>query len=402
MFQGPPPTSFTLQYPPTPMYPPPPYSQPQPSQFYPPQAYNYSPPYPNNPPPPPPQPHVINDAVSRRRHRFAIDTPFRDVFGRICEIMGVDPEVAQLGFKLSGDPARQPPTAYETEDDHRTPVSSVTDKNARARKKYYLLEIFNLRQPAHCNAARRSLAGKKRKGDELDGVDTKLNFAPCLRTLREDTRCEKHPTRFCWVDPRTGKHWEVDIYGQTIWAKDIFLGKATYNRPPNSSHFDGFRKRTRRARSRSRSREWQAPAVHVHLNGVQLADGVSGSTQTPVASTSSPVPGPSSTISAPSSPSLITPLHLSPSPPSRSHSVTVCGFPPATTQANPFRSPRPPFGDRTILVTYPRVHQFLSELSLCYPHAGFTGARAAFEIRGIIRINESLIFHQRSSPSSLD
>ncbi|KAF9264616.1 hypothetical protein L218DRAFT_998575 [Marasmius fiardii PR-910] len=266
-------------YPSVPHYPPPPYQGFYNSPIhYQPHTFSYPPPVAHNSMPPPLPPSCITQftisvplytGVSgggrvREQLRISVDTPFDTMYNRICTKMDIDSAHAELGWKVTGEPARNTPHKLSSAVDYQAATAEVIGKNSRARSKIYFLEIYNLKRP-QVSATHAKTGGRKRRYDDPDEPTTTVGYGRELLMLDEHLRCSKHPGQYCRVDPVSGEHIQLNAYERSLWAKEIHIGRADHHKPPNALDFDRIRKKA--------CRETQTaapPAVHVHFNGLEF------------------------------------------------------------------------------------------------------------------------------------
>ncbi|KAG1744455.1 hypothetical protein EDB19DRAFT_1906696 [Suillus lakei] len=91
-------------------------------------------------------------------------------------------------------------------------------------------------RPAHQAASAAHPCHDKAVNDNQD-PPTSMSFASELQELKNKLDCEKHG-KFCYINPISGDHEAQDIYNLTLWAKKIFFGEATYEKPPEMAAFD--------------------------------------------------------------------------------------------------------------------------------------------------------------------
>ncbi|KAG1719586.1 hypothetical protein EDB19DRAFT_1620925, partial [Suillus lakei] len=208
---------------------------------------------------------VVGGRVSRVQIRFPVDIPFGDFFSRICAKMDLDPVNAELGYKFHNDRVRDAPHQLSNEQQLREAFEQGCMLIKRARSRRVVLEIHNL-----VRESRQAASAARPRRDEAvnDNQDppTSMSFASELRELKNKLDCEKHG-KFCYINPISGDHEAQDIYNLTLWAKKIFLGEATYEKPPEMAAFDHVLKK-RRLSSTNTSSASAAPAlptIHVHI-----------------------------------------------------------------------------------------------------------------------------------------
>ncbi|KAI6150232.1 hypothetical protein EDD17DRAFT_1765884 [Pisolithus thermaeus] len=185
--------------------------------------------------------------------------------------MGLDPKVAELGYKYHTDWAHDPP--HQLSDSGQ--LSEAFERGHQLMKwacgRQVILEIHNLCKPTQVmstnktsmqNVAATELPVEVHAG-ALGGTQpsTVMNFASEFCKLKERLSCAQHTGKYCYVTP-TGDHDALDIYKLTSWAKSIFLGNATYEQPPEMNMFDHAPKQCHMSSGMS-----NVPTIHVHLPG---------------------------------------------------------------------------------------------------------------------------------------
>ncbi|GBE86875.1 hypothetical protein SCP_1001170 [Sparassis crispa] len=265
-------------YPPPPYLPPhynpPPYAAPGAMHFAPPPMYQLAPQMYMHPPPPPElPPHVlaqpvtrqislnidvsiplntgvVGGTVSRIELKLPTDLPFIDFFSRVCARMDLDPTHAELGYKFHTDKRCEAPHQLANEEQLRGAMACGIGLIQRARSRQIILEIHNLK-PAHEAAVGNS---RKRKADDIENpinpeLQTTVSFTKELRQLKGRLSCAAHPGRWCFISPINSEHKFLDIFAITLWAKQMLLGDATLQNPPESVFFDHTRKKPRLSRN---------------------------------------------------------------------------------------------------------------------------------------------------------
>ena len=75
---------------------------------------------------------------------FLSTFPFADFFSQVCANMELDPLIAQLGFKFTGDRKTDPAFRLATEEELRGAMAQAILKIKKARTREVVMEIFNL------------------------------------------------------------------------------------------------------------------------------------------------------------------------------------------------------------------------------------------------------------------
>ncbi|KAG2355657.1 hypothetical protein BDR07DRAFT_1492954 [Suillus spraguei] len=127
-----------------------------------------------------------------------------------------------------------------------------------------LSRVPALSQPSQQSKRPHQAVSVTRNREEIGTSDqdpTTLSFAAEFCELKSKLDCTKHPGKYCYVSPISGGHKAQDIYSLTLWAKKIFLSKATYEKPPETAVFDHVSKKHWVSSTTSASQ----PEIHVHL-----------------------------------------------------------------------------------------------------------------------------------------
>lgn len=206
---------------------------------------------------------VVGGRVSRVQIRVPLDISFEDFFSRVCAKMDLDPADAELGYKYHNDRVRDAPHLLSDAQQLHEALERGSLLMQRARSRQVVLEIHNLRKATQAASASHG----HRENVVPDNPLTTMNFASQFRELKNKLACAQHPGKHCYVNPISADHEAQDIYKLSLWAKKIFLGEATYERPPETVSFDHVAKRRRTLGSSLSASESTSnvPAIHVHL-----------------------------------------------------------------------------------------------------------------------------------------
>ncbi|EJD43102.1 hypothetical protein AURDEDRAFT_126026 [Auricularia subglabra TFB-10046 SS5] len=207
---------------------------------------------------------------------------------RICNKMGLDPATANLGFKTTRDKQSDLPRTFNTEDQVKGAILSITRLIPSARTKEVKLLIDNLTRRAHEAKAQDGKSNSRKRSaasSTADCIGTGPAIAASNRTLE---RLESHlvcnsskcktpgvagKNKYCFVQP-DGTHTFVGPELRFIWADlmDKEPAKYTVYNPPNSGPFDPKRTVPGRARPQPAATPAPAPApiIHVHLSSEAL------------------------------------------------------------------------------------------------------------------------------------
>ncbi|KAF8990081.1 hypothetical protein BDQ17DRAFT_1434022 [Cyathus striatus] len=198
-----------------------------------------------NPPPLPVLPR--RPPAQQPREDRVIDTglPFDDFYDHICAHMDLQPNDALIGYKFKWDHVCDAPHRLSSAEEYHTMIEITIGKICHALHRDVVLEIHNLQ----ANANRRQ-TNKQPTKCKLDETDPRL----------DNTHCGQ----FCFVNPVSNDHFQLDIYVLTLWAKKILLNEATFHQPPAMKEFDHL-PRKRYHSSLASSSSAPPPPIHIHL-----------------------------------------------------------------------------------------------------------------------------------------
>ncbi|KAG1732555.1 hypothetical protein EDB19DRAFT_1911944 [Suillus lakei] len=206
---------------------------------------------------------VIGGHVSRIQIRLPLDISFVDFFLCVCAKMDLDPADAELGYKFHTDHARDDPHQLSNEQQLHEALERGGQLICRSCTWETILELHNLKRPVHQAAS--ATRGHHEDIGTSDQDATTLSFAAEFHELRNKLDCAKHPGKFCYINPISGNHEAQDIYKLTLWAKKIFLGEATYEKPPETAAFDHISKKHRVSSTTASQAGPSLPEIHIHL-----------------------------------------------------------------------------------------------------------------------------------------
>ncbi|KAF7969533.1 hypothetical protein HWV62_26977 [Athelia sp. TMB] len=209
--------------------------------------------------------------ITRDIFEVPLDISHADFWDRLCANFDIPPGEAQLGYKFHDDKRRTPWHALGTPEQTATAFQRGAALHlARRIPRDIVMEVHNLNPPPALPQGRAPRGAKHPHGDSENDPDlsTTVSADGILAILKERTFCSTHK-KWCWLNPFTGEHVTIDIYGLTLWARKILTGDATIARPPNTLNFDHVRKRARHSSSNN-----APPPIHVniHNHGMPLTD----------------------------------------------------------------------------------------------------------------------------------
>ncbi|KAG1726894.1 uncharacterized protein EDB91DRAFT_1254140 [Suillus paluster] len=154
--------------------------------------------------------------------------------------MDLDPADAELGYKFHTNHAHDDPHQLSDKQQLHEALERGRQLIDHSHTQETILELHNLKRP-HA---------------------TTLSFTAEFHKLKNKLDCVKHPGKFCYINPISGDHKAQDIYNLTLWAKKIFLGKATYEKPPETAAFDHISKKHRVSSTTASQAGPSLPAIH--------------------------------------------------------------------------------------------------------------------------------------------
>ncbi|KAJ7928685.1 hypothetical protein B0H13DRAFT_1860258 [Mycena leptocephala] len=228
-----------------------------------------------------------------RTKKYGRNVPFAIAFMEICNVMGVDPASARIGYKWDKEgqnvPTRQLANTHDWEDCLATGIGMTQ----RARVRQVACTIKNLNLPIETASAANS-TGTKRKSaasDKSSGKRT-FDFTKEYRELKAHLHCTKHKDQYCYVSPVDGHHHRVEPDNVSLWAKEISVGHATVKQPPENIVFQELflpaRKKARTTNAEaSTSSNPYVPTIHVTVNTGSSGGNVSPPRRSPLATITS-------------------------------------------------------------------------------------------------------------------
>ncbi|KAF7968893.1 hypothetical protein HWV62_28930 [Athelia sp. TMB] len=278
---------------------------------------------------------VVGARIERAIVMYSCNVTFADWWTRTCQRMALDPNEAELGWKLDSHRAGDAPIRIASDADLHIAIDAGRAKAQRAIVNQPCIMVYNLKPATEAPAT----AGRKRRATTDEDVATRIDAAPQLRALKEHMACAKHHGSYCFVSRPSGEHQELDIYMLTLWARKMATNEATLQEPPNFISFD--RPPAKKPRL---SASQQAPIeIHNHI----------------------------SAATAP--PALLS---------DRGGEHTVNTTPPASSFPGQLDD-----DDDDFLVVYPSVTLALRELDAVMPDAGFRHYEAGFREHGIYYVD---------------
>ncbi|KAJ7668857.1 hypothetical protein B0H17DRAFT_1335887 [Mycena rosella] len=182
--------------------------------------------------------NVIGAVQVTRSKKYGREVPFNTAFVEICNIMGLDPSTAAIGYKGDNDKANAPNLPEET--------GAVTKAAGKKRK-------------AQDGPSSPSSSGRKT-----------FDFTSEYRALKNHLLCATHKGQHCYVHC-DGHHVRVEPDHVSLWAKEISVGNATQAGPPENLIFQHYflpeqRKKARNAAASSNPGAPAIPTIHVTVN----------------------------------------------------------------------------------------------------------------------------------------
>ncbi|KAJ7883602.1 hypothetical protein B0H13DRAFT_1890306 [Mycena leptocephala] len=220
---------------------------------------------------------------------YGRDVPFSVGYVEICNMMGLDPSRACIGFKWDNERANVATHVLSNATDWNNCLESGLGQAKRARTRKVVCMIKNLNLPTETALATPPITpvlhptgSKKRKSAARSGNSSgerkTFDYTREFRELKARLACAAHKGELCFVSQVDGHHHRVDVEHASLWAKEISAGNATSNRPPENIMFQEFflpgPKRARNTRSQSSTNPC-APTIHVTVNtGASGSNGV--------------------------------------------------------------------------------------------------------------------------------
>ncbi|KZP17770.1 hypothetical protein FIBSPDRAFT_956878 [Athelia psychrophila] len=155
---------------------------------------------------------------------FWCDIAFTNWLFCVCEIMGLNVNTAELGYKYNGQRVGDHPTQLLSDNDLCIAISMGQGMATRMITKTLCIMIYNLKPPTQVPTAAR---GKKQCADADEDDATHIYAAPQLSSW---------PFLLCYK--ATGEHIELNVFTLTLWARKMVTNEATLEEPPNILSFD--------------------------------------------------------------------------------------------------------------------------------------------------------------------
>ncbi|KAJ7873088.1 hypothetical protein B0H14DRAFT_2569920 [Mycena olivaceomarginata] len=201
-------------------------------------------------------------------------------YGEICQMMGLDLATGRIGYKWDNERTNIAAHGLANATDWKHCLESGIGQTERARRtRTVTCRIKNLDLPVETAGGLASAApninNKKRKSarSSLSSSEKKtFDYTKEFRELKRHLACVEHKGDHCWVSTADGYHHRVDGEHTSLWAKEISVGNATKNRPPENIMFqDFFVPAPKRAHRTEPSTNLCAPAqappaIHVTVN----------------------------------------------------------------------------------------------------------------------------------------
>ncbi|KAJ7136225.1 hypothetical protein C8R46DRAFT_1361929 [Mycena filopes] len=228
--------------------------------------------------------NIVGATPVTRTKNYGIAVPFAVGYGEICRMMGLEVTTACIGYKWDNERANAATHSLANATDWKNCLESGIGQTKRARVRRVTCMIKNLNLPAEAagglstGSTAVTTNNKKRKAPASpDGGKKTFEFTKQFRELKTHLDCATHKGQRCWVSPTDGHHHPVDPEHTTLWAKEISVGHATINRPPENIMFQDFflpaPKRLRTGRPEPATNPYATPplpAIHVTVNTAPL------------------------------------------------------------------------------------------------------------------------------------
>ncbi|KAJ7665516.1 hypothetical protein B0H17DRAFT_1210975 [Mycena rosella] len=216
--------------------------------------------------------NIVGAAPASRTTSFTRDASFAVAFIDICNMMGLDPSTARIGYKWDNETSPNKPThVLGNASDWENCLANgfLQQKRARTRTVVCMIKNMNPAMDTAQYAPSHATTGKKRKSAESSGPVIRTEESTDeYRQLKARLQCATHKGRFCYVSTVDGHHVPIEPFNVALWAKEIALGRASRDRPPNNIMFQECflpsRKKPRLATSTSSNP--CAPTIHVTVN----------------------------------------------------------------------------------------------------------------------------------------
>ncbi|KAJ7693046.1 hypothetical protein B0H17DRAFT_1132749 [Mycena rosella] len=215
--------------------------------------------------------NVVAAAPCTRTRKYGRNVAFAAGYIEICQVMGLDPMTARLGYKWDNDKANAPSRQLADAGDWAECLENGIGMTERARSRKVVCLIKNLDTPKETAPIANS---KKRKSAHTAANEKHtFDFTKEHRQLKTHLVCATHKGELCFVSSVDGHHHRVDLYHVSLWAKEISVGNATTARPPENIVLQDFfvptAKRActiRAGADTSSSATPCAPTIHVTVN----------------------------------------------------------------------------------------------------------------------------------------
>ncbi|PPR00339.1 hypothetical protein CVT24_004360 [Panaeolus cyanescens] len=227
--------------------------------------------------------HLVCQKLSKQ-FTFESNIDYNDFRSRACANLDVSPDTAQLGYRIRGSEGPKTiPASLNSATDFSQAMERICGFISRARSKEYGIEVVNINEkPATSNRKGSKTANKRTRDEDIPPLFESSDAA--RRTYKElatATRCEKCKGH-CHV-MRDGTHQKLTIKDMSYWTKQIVLGNAALDKPPEAIIFDHRVKRARPNNSKNDSKQ----EIHVHIQGLQFGGAYHANHPYPLSATSS-------------------------------------------------------------------------------------------------------------------
>ncbi|KAJ6617533.1 hypothetical protein B0H10DRAFT_1948247 [Mycena sp. CBHHK59/15] len=209
--------------------------------------------------------NIVRAKQVMRSKKYGRNIPFAVGYVKICRLMGLDPSSACLGYKWDNERVNVLVCQLANDD-------SVCEdaKGGFCHQKSAPTAVADSAKPT----------GTKHKSAGTSGDSNQrktFNYTRDYRELRARLLCATHKNQLCYVLTVNGHHHWVEPQEASLWAKEISVGKATLNRPPENIVFEDYflpeGKKSRRGTTTGSDSNMCALTIHVMVN-----TGTSGST----------------------------------------------------------------------------------------------------------------------------
>ncbi|KAJ6607853.1 hypothetical protein B0H10DRAFT_1955897 [Mycena sp. CBHHK59/15] len=168
--------------------------------------------------------NVVGAALVTRTKHYGRGVWFSVAYVEICNVMGLDPSTASLGYKWDNEKANTVIHELSNATNWRDCIESGIGQTQQARTRKVVCMIKNLKLLEETVPSASAVAGtKKRKSASTSAADERktFDFTKEHRALKAHLSCATHKGQFCYISPVDGHHELVKPYLLLLWAKEI-------------------------------------------------------------------------------------------------------------------------------------------------------------------------------------